>query len=976
MADTFSNDLRLRLQESGANSGQWGSLLNDTITNIASAFSLGSEAIPNASTHTITLADDSSSGDEARSLFLKCTGGGQACTVTLAPNTVSKVWIISNETSFTLTFSAGSGANVAVAAGAVKVIVTDGAGSGAAVVDALSGLSANVSDLTTTGNINFGDNDKAIFGAGGDLQISHNGSASLISDLGTGDLFIRASSALRLQSSANENYLVAVADGAVNLYHDNALKLATTSTGIDVTGDVSFGDNGKAIFGTDSDMSLFHNGNNGFLDCDTGTLFIQTDSLSVKNSAGTEVQMLAAADGAVALYHNNSAKLATTSTGIDVTGSVGIGTSSPATNLHVVRGTGTALSSVNARTAALFTNNSSAGAAISINAANTGYSGIFLGDPELETQGQIKLDHTTNSLEFTSQGGTSEFTISASAIVVNQPGTNTDFRVKSTGNDSMLFVDASTDRVGIGTSSPSTLVEASESQNTVTDVKVTNANTGTAAQARFTLGNSGANFGALGLLGGSFTTAGVFRQDGVYLFANGGGGLSLVTGAAQPIYFAINSSEKARIDSSGNAIFGSATANDSSSVTLRQDGTAHVNNAQFSNGNGSAGGTTPAIYSPASATLAISTNSAERLRMDGSGNLLVGRTSRLTGQVKSISSDTAMSVHGVLSQHQTNCGVFQYTSNALQIRAYGATSGTGNIQFKVGGGGDSADSEAARLTSNGTLLVGKTADDNSVGFKTNTSSTYMVANTACPTFINRLGNVGDLLEFRQDSSTVGSIGTVSGSLSLGSGDCYLEMSGTGNVIQPMGSVTGAASNGVIDLGASGRQFKDLYLSGKVFSDSALIGTTDNGPGSPDGIVIHSAGANVQNITTKSTTASAHYIGRFYSGDVEKGNIYFNGTDVQFNNLSDQRLKENIEDAPSASDDIDAIQVRSFNWKENGHHQKYGMVAQELNAVAPDAVSIPDDPEAMAGIDYSKLVPMLIKEIQSLRARVTQLETEE
>ena len=67
-------------------------------------------------------------------------------------------------------------------------------------------------------------------------------------------------------------------------------------------------------------MSLFHNGNNGFLDCDTGTLFIQTDSLSVKNSAGTEVQMLAAADGAVALYHNNSAKLATTSIGIDVTG--------------------------------------------------------------------------------------------------------------------------------------------------------------------------------------------------------------------------------------------------------------------------------------------------------------------------------------------------------------------------------------------------------------------------------------------------------------------------------------------------------------------------------------------------------------------------------------------------------------------------------------------------------------------------------
>jgi len=92
MADTFSNDLRLRLQESGSNAGTWGDLLNGTITNIASALGQGSEAIPNASTHTITLADGTA--DEARSLYLKCTGGGQACTVTLAPNTISKVWIL------------------------------------------------------------------------------------------------------------------------------------------------------------------------------------------------------------------------------------------------------------------------------------------------------------------------------------------------------------------------------------------------------------------------------------------------------------------------------------------------------------------------------------------------------------------------------------------------------------------------------------------------------------------------------------------------------------------------------------------------------------------------------------------------------------------------------------------------------------------------------------------------------------------
>ena len=154
MADTFSNDLRVRLQESGSNAGSWGDLLNGTITNLASALGQGSEAIPNASTHTITLADGTA--DEARSLYLKCTGGGQACTVTLGPNTISKVWIIDNATSYTLTFSQGSGANVAIAAGAVKVIATDGAGSGAAVVDTLDGLEGSLSTLAVTGTATAG----------------------------------------------------------------------------------------------------------------------------------------------------------------------------------------------------------------------------------------------------------------------------------------------------------------------------------------------------------------------------------------------------------------------------------------------------------------------------------------------------------------------------------------------------------------------------------------------------------------------------------------------------------------------------------------------------------------------------------------------------------------------------------------------------------------------------------------------------
>ena len=112
---------------------------------------------------------------------------------------------------------------------------------------------------------------------------------------------------------------------------------------------------------------------------------------------------------------------------------------------------------------------------------------------------------------------------------------------------------------------------------------------------------------------------------------------------------------------------------------------------------------------------------------------------------------------------------------------------------------------------------------------------------------------------------------------------------------------------------------------------------------------------------------------FYKAGTIVGSISVTSSATAYNTSSDQRLKDNIVDAPSASDDIDAIQVRSFDWKADGSHQKYGMVAQELQGVAPEAVSGDADSDDMMGVDYSKLVPMMLKEIQSLRARVAQLE---
>ena len=122
-----------------------------------------------------------------------------------------------------------------------------------------------------------------------------------------------------------------------------------------------------------------------------------------------------------------------------------------------------------------------------------------------------------------------------------------------------------------------------------------------------------------------------------------------------------------------------------------------------------------------------------------------------------------------------------------------------------------------------------------------------------------------------------------------------------------------------------------------------------------------------------TGSGANYNNFLYNGS-SIGSITQSGTTaVLYNTTSDHRLKENIQDAASASSLIDALQVRQFDWKSDNSHQRYGFIAQELVTVAPEAVHQPADPEEMMAVDYSKLVPMLVKEIQSLRKRLTALE---
>ena len=206
MSSAYTNDLRLEEIATGEQSGTWGNTTNTNLELIAEAFSFGTEAITtNANTHTSTIADGGT--DEARSMYLKYTGALDSdCTITIGPNTISKLWFIENATTdsgssgpYNIVIKQGTGATVTIPNGDTKVIYSDGAGAGGAMVDAFASISTVdlkvqddltvtddasvggdllVSGEVQTANIGFTDGDNAITIADGGGITAANGITS------------------------------------------------------------------------------------------------------------------------------------------------------------------------------------------------------------------------------------------------------------------------------------------------------------------------------------------------------------------------------------------------------------------------------------------------------------------------------------------------------------------------------------------------------------------------------------------------------------------------------------------------------------------------------------------------------------------------------------------------------------------------------------------------------------------------------
>jgi len=251
MASTYINDLRLEEIADGEQSGTWGATTNTNLELIGDAFGFGTEAITtNANTHTSTIADGAA--DAARAMYLVYTGAlDSTCTITIAPDTLSKVWFIKNATtdsgssgpySIIIKQGSGGGAAITIANGETKAVATNGTGSGAIVFDVFANLS-----FSAGGTLNINGTTDATSTTDGSLQT--DGGLSVVKDAVIGNDLLLLSDASVIKFGANSEI-------TLTHVHDSGLILGGTAPSLTI-GDAGAED-AKIVF--DGNAQDFHVG--------------------------------------------------------------------------------------------------------------------------------------------------------------------------------------------------------------------------------------------------------------------------------------------------------------------------------------------------------------------------------------------------------------------------------------------------------------------------------------------------------------------------------------------------------------------------------------------------------------------------------------------------------------------------------------------------------------------------------------------
>jgi len=418
---------------------------------------------------------------------------------------------------------------------------------------------------------------------------------------------------------------------------------------------------------------------------------------------------------------------------------------------------------------------------------------------------------------------------------------------------------------------------------------------------------------------------------------------------------AISFTQAMTLDASGTLIVGSTS---SMAASLSTRGQVSVNGSTDSVFTLGIGGTYTAFFYAASTTinfgsrtaipLTLHTNDTERARIDASGNLGLGVTpsawSLLTGlQVKNASLAGYLNnsylfansyYDGSSNKYIANGFASYYEQSSGRHLWYNAASGTAGNAISF--------TQAMTLDASGNLGIGTTSPGYRLQVDGASTSGFVTSIVAKNPSTN--GASAAQIAFDAGGTLWGAIGA-----SYNSNSPYMAFFvGTGATTERARITSGG----------------NFIVGGTSAVEGGLFVTSFNGSAVP-GVVIAD--------TSAVATANMMF---FHKDGAVRGSIQTTASATSYNTSSDRRLKDNIAPADNAGSVIDAIEVVKHDWKVGGH-TRYGMIAQDLHMVAPEAVSVGDDGEELKtpwGVDYSKLVPMLVKEVQSLRKRVAELES--
>jgi hypothetical protein len=453
------------------------------------------------------------------------------------------------------------------------------------------------------------------------------------------------------------------------------------------------------------------------------------------------------------------------------------------------------------------------------------------------------------------------------------------------------------------------------------------------------------------------TSSPIATQSGLDISS---GGLSLIIGADNGSSTRTNAGNK-----SGRFAMAHYTNAEKPFAIALCDVTSTTNELSIGGGSGACNTATVVKFFTAANNTTVS--GSERARIDSSGNLGLGVTPSAwqsylafqmnAGSILSYSTNDYRMVQNTLR----SAGAWKYINNGY-ANAYVQDGSSGGHVWYTAPSGTAGNAitftQAMTLDASGNLLVGTTSSQTKLtvgGFASSVNSQWNgVAITTPASFTGVTGNIGFYLYASNGGGSLNAF--------------FRTKAGSG------GTYDGA------EIATDNRPFRILTSTTEDTSErlrvdtsgNLLVGTTDNNGTNTQGLGVYIGGGGTRLYIghANGTANGTQYVVFNYNGTSQIGSITQSGTTaVLYNVTSDQRLKENIVDAPEFGSVIDAIQVRSYDWITDKTHQRAGFVAQELVTVAPEAVHQPADPEAMMAVDYSKLVPMLVKEIQDLRKRL-------